>query len=199
MAQPHMGHMEQVLHIFSYLKCHLQSNTVFEPNEINWNEDQFKQYNWKDFYHEAKEVIPPNKPEPRGISVQMNMFCDSDHAGNKLTCPPHTGILIYLNSSPILEGRRGDTAKKTKTNKTMNHYNTDMVIVGDEGIKDDASDIAVDDAEAAALWEALALVYRLSNLLLVLGCLMNFKGTMNSLLLLLIKVMTPMVGTTWAG
>jgi hypothetical protein len=34
MAQPRVGHMEQVLHIFAYLKCHLQSNLVFDPNEI---------------------------------------------------------------------------------------------------------------------------------------------------------------------
>jgi hypothetical protein len=38
MTQPRIGHMEQVLHIFSYLKCHLQSNVVFDPNEINCDE-----------------------------------------------------------------------------------------------------------------------------------------------------------------
>ena len=34
MVQPHIGHMEQVLHIFSYMKCHLQSNIVFDLNEM---------------------------------------------------------------------------------------------------------------------------------------------------------------------
>jgi len=101
MAQPRIGHMEQVLHIFSYLKCHLQSNIVFDPNEIIWDEDQFKKYDWKDFYHGAAEAIPPNAPNPRGSSVQMNVFCDSDHAGNKITRRSHTGILIFLNSAPI--------------------------------------------------------------------------------------------------
>ena len=101
MAQPRIGHMEQVLHIFSYLKCHLQSNMVFDPNEINWDEEQFRKYDWKEFYHEAVEAVPPNAPAPRGISVQMNVFCDSDHAGNKVTRRSHTGILIYLNSAPI--------------------------------------------------------------------------------------------------
>jgi hypothetical protein len=57
-----MGHMEQVLYTFSYLKCHLQSNVVFDPNEIKWNEDQFKHYDWKDFYHGVREAIPPNGP-----------------------------------------------------------------------------------------------------------------------------------------
>ena len=102
MAQPRRGHMEQVLHIFAYLKCHLQSNLVFDPNEIQWDEDKFKQYDWTSFYHDAKESIPPNAPEPRGRAVQINAFCDSDHAGNKITRKSHTGILLYVNAAPVI-------------------------------------------------------------------------------------------------
>ncbi len=83
MAQPRIGHMEQVLHMFSYLKHHLQSNIVFDPNEINWDETQFQKYNWTQFYHDAREPIPFNAPAARGNPVQINVFCDSDHAGNK--------------------------------------------------------------------------------------------------------------------
>jgi hypothetical protein len=101
MAQPRMGHMEQVLHIFSYLKCHLQSNVIFDPNEIQWDELQFCKYDWTDFYHGATEAIPPNAPSPRGNPVQINVFCDADHASNKVTRRSHTGILIYLNAAPV--------------------------------------------------------------------------------------------------
>ena len=100
MAQPRIGHMEQVLHMFSYLKHHLQSNIVFDPNGINWDETQFQKYNWTQFYHDAREPIPFNAPAARGNPVQINVFCDSDHAGNKVTRRSHTGILIYLNSAP---------------------------------------------------------------------------------------------------
>jgi hypothetical protein len=44
MAQPHMGHKEQVPHIFSYSTCHLYSNIVFDPYKINWDVDQLKRY-----------------------------------------------------------------------------------------------------------------------------------------------------------
>jgi hypothetical protein len=67
MAQPRIGHMEQVLHIFSYLKYHLQSNMVFDFNGIYRDEEQFRKYDWKDFYHEAVEAVPPNSPTARGI------------------------------------------------------------------------------------------------------------------------------------
>jgi hypothetical protein len=101
MAQPRVGHMDQVIHIFEYLKNHLQSNMVFDPNSIEWDDEQFKQCDWSDFYKDAKESLPPNAPPPCGNEVQMNVFVDADHAGNKLTRRSQTRILIYLNSSPI--------------------------------------------------------------------------------------------------
>jgi hypothetical protein len=102
LAQPRVGHMQQVLHIFAYLKCHEQSTIVFDPNPIVWDECQFQKYDWKEFYGDITEPIPPNAPPPRGNAVQINAFVDADHAGNKLTRRSQTGILIYLNRAPIL-------------------------------------------------------------------------------------------------
>jgi hypothetical protein len=36
LVQPHIGHLEQVLHIVSYLKHHLNSHLVFDPNYVSW-------------------------------------------------------------------------------------------------------------------------------------------------------------------
>ena len=57
---------------------------------------------WTDFYKDAKELIPPDAPEPRGKPVEMTAFVDSDHAGDKLTRRSRTGILIFLNRAPIV-------------------------------------------------------------------------------------------------
>jgi hypothetical protein len=51
--------MEQVLHIFAYLKRHLQSNLLLDPNPIILNETEFTEYDWTDIYQYAKEAIPP--------------------------------------------------------------------------------------------------------------------------------------------
>jgi len=101
LAQPRVGHLNQALHIFSYLKHHINSHLVFDPNYVVWNNADFHEYDWTDFYHEAKEAIPPNAPEPRGHAVQINAFVDADHAGNRIARRSHTGILIYLNHAPI--------------------------------------------------------------------------------------------------
>jgi hypothetical protein len=42
-----------------------------------------------------------NAPAPRGNPVQVNVFVDADHASNKMTCRSQTGILMYVNRSPI--------------------------------------------------------------------------------------------------
>jgi hypothetical protein len=54
-------------------------------------------------------------PSPRGHSVQLNVFCDSDHAGNKVTRRSHTGILKFLNSAPIQRFRKVQSTVETST------------------------------------------------------------------------------------
>ena len=62
---------------------------------------QFKECDWRDFYGEVKEAIPPNAPVPRGKEIDLRLFVDSDHAGDKLTRRSRTGFLIYLNQALI--------------------------------------------------------------------------------------------------
>jgi hypothetical protein len=67
-----------------------------------WSEADQVDYNWSDFYGNEREAIPPNAPVPLGESVQMTVFVDADHARNLLTRRSRTGVLVYLNRSPIL-------------------------------------------------------------------------------------------------
>ena len=55
----------------------------------------------KKIYVDAKEEFPSNAPKPRGKSIQLNCFVDSDHAGDRMTRRSQTGILIYGNSAPL--------------------------------------------------------------------------------------------------
>ena len=49
-----------------------------------------------------KEAVPTNAPTPRGKDVDLRMFVDSDHAGDKVRRRSRTGFFIYLNSAPIV-------------------------------------------------------------------------------------------------
>jgi hypothetical protein len=115
LAQPRVCHMEQVLHIFAYLKHHEQTNLVFDPHFVDWDESQFQTFDWTDFYKGASESVPPNAPEPWGNPVQMNVFVDANHAGNRVTRRSHTGILLYLNSTPIMWYNKAQSTVESST------------------------------------------------------------------------------------
>jgi hypothetical protein len=115
LAQPRIGHLEQVFHIFSYLKHHLNSHLVFDPNYVTWDQASFQEFDWTEFYHDAKESIPLDAPQPRGHAVQINAFVDADHAGNKITRRSHTGILIYLNCTPIIWYSKAQSTVESST------------------------------------------------------------------------------------
>ena len=51
---------------------------------------------WKEFYPDAKEEIPSNRPAPWGLPVLINCFVDANHAGNLVTRRSHSSVLIYV-------------------------------------------------------------------------------------------------------
>ena len=75
---------------------------VFGDDYVNWNPSAFPTYDWTDFYPDVIDEVPPNAPEPQGRPVQINAFVNASHARNKLVHRSQTGILIYLNKSPII-------------------------------------------------------------------------------------------------
>jgi hypothetical protein len=40
---------------------------------------------WKEFYGEVQEELPPKMPKPWGQRVTISAFVDANHAGNKVT------------------------------------------------------------------------------------------------------------------
>ena len=100
-ALPREGHLEALLHLFAHIKSRHNARMAFDPTYAEIDMSVFIQSDWTDFYGPVKEPIPPNAPEPRGKEVELRMFVDSDHAGDKLTRRSRTGFIIYMNMAPI--------------------------------------------------------------------------------------------------
>ena len=75
LALPRIGHIEQVIHMFGYLKLHPKRKIVFDAAHPIIDERIFKKYDWYDFYRGAKEAIPFDCPEPLGNSISTHFFC----------------------------------------------------------------------------------------------------------------------------
>ena len=98
---PREGHLEQVLHIVGYLKMHKKMRLMFDSAYPTMKESWFTTYDWFDFYRDAKEAIPPNMPEARGRDVTITCFVDANHAGNVRDRKSQTGVLIFVNKTPV--------------------------------------------------------------------------------------------------
>ena len=75
---------------------------VFDDTVPTFRGEKFVKCDWSEFYPDAAEAIPQNKPTPRGNNVVMTCFVDADHAGSRKTRRSHSGILIFVNGAPIL-------------------------------------------------------------------------------------------------
>lgn len=99
-AAPRSGHLDAVLHMFSYLDSHNRSKIVMD--DTYFPHQELEKPDWGQFYPGAKEELPSDMPEPLGKALQQTMFVDASHAANIVTRQSRTGVLIFLNRAPIL-------------------------------------------------------------------------------------------------
>ena len=72
LANPRVGHLEEVFHVFAYLKSHPKSAIVFDHTTPVFDESRFTPCDWKEYYPDAKEPEPPNAPELLGEAIRRS-------------------------------------------------------------------------------------------------------------------------------
>jgi hypothetical protein len=115
LAAPREGHLEQVFHIFGYLKKVPRKRIAFDPDYPEIDESRFKAYDWNDIYRDAEEAIPPNAPEPLGKPVSIHCFVDANLAGNVVTRRSQTGIFIFINRAPVVWHSKKQNTVESRT------------------------------------------------------------------------------------
>jgi hypothetical protein len=102
MAAPREGHLTAVFHVFAYLKNKHNAKLIYDPSYPQIETNDFKNdEDWKAFYGEVKEAIPPNAPPARGRSVMIRIYVDADHAGNMVTRRSRTGYVQFVNNAVV--------------------------------------------------------------------------------------------------
>ncbi len=115
LALPREGHLQQVYHIFAFLKNKPKRTVAFDPQHPDIEESRFVKCDWHDFYRGAKEPIPGDAPEPRGNFVSTHCFVDADHAGNRVTRRSQSGILLFINRAPVIWYSKRQNTVETST------------------------------------------------------------------------------------
>jgi hypothetical protein len=112
---PRAGHLEQAFHIFGYLKTHPKRKIGLDPSHPEINENRFQKCDWEEFYSDAEEAIPENKPEPQGKSMPTHCFVDANHAGDTETKRSQTGILLFCNKAPNMRFSKRQNSVEAST------------------------------------------------------------------------------------
>ena len=118
LALPREGHLEQVFHIFGYLKAHPNTELVFDPTVPDLDLSGFEQRDWttSEFGHlQGKEEVSPKMPQPRGLGFIIYAEVDADHASDTVTRRSRTGFLVYINSSLIYWSSKKQTSVKSSS------------------------------------------------------------------------------------
>jgi hypothetical protein len=103
---PREKHLLMAKRIVGYLKRFPAYRIVLNPNPLDATKitKNFQQHdNWTELYLETEEEIPQDKAEVLTSSkpVQITIFVDADHAHCEVTRRSATGILVFINSTPV--------------------------------------------------------------------------------------------------
>ena len=115
LALPRVGHLDAVYHIFAYLSKHETSRIIFDSTDQVPIDPTYHRPDWSAFYENLEEELPAKMPEPLGRPVSLHVFVDANHAGNLVTRRSHTGILLFIQNSPIVWLSRRQNTVETST------------------------------------------------------------------------------------
>lgn len=101
-ASPRVGHLDRVKRIFGYLLKMKHAATRFRTSMPDHSEHPIVEYDWeKSVYSNAKELIPDDSPKSYGPSVSLTTFVDANLCHDMVSGKSITGIIHFLNKTPI--------------------------------------------------------------------------------------------------
>ena len=122
LALPCSGHLEQLYHIFLYLRLHHNMEIIFDPTEPTIDKELFEKQDWSNSVYatdgkDLKETLPGNMLEPRGKGLTMKAHVDTDHTGELATKKSRTGFFILSKFSSYLLA-----FKETNVSRNINFW-----------------------------------------------------------------------------
>ena len=101
LALPKEGHLDALFQIHAYLEKRHNSRIVLDPTYLKEPQCEFIECDWREFYGNVKEPIPPNAPRPLGKEVDLRLHTDLSHADDKLMRRFRTGYFVFMNMALI--------------------------------------------------------------------------------------------------
>lgn len=101
-AAPRRGHLDRAKRIYGYLSCMRNAAICIRTKEPDFSAIPDPDHDWKySVYGDTKEEIPHDAPKPLGKFVTTVHYVDANLMHCTLTGKSVTGILHFLNGTPI--------------------------------------------------------------------------------------------------
>ncbi len=85
-----------------YLKTFNKGRIIIDTNYFDHSNLKSQEHEtWRAMYPNAKDEIPPKMPHPMGKKVRITAYVDADHAHDLVTQWSVSGIIIFLNKTPV--------------------------------------------------------------------------------------------------
>jgi len=118
---PREGHLIAVKRIFGYLRTFPAGELLINPRPFEHPKLTNQGVKWQEFYPDADEEIPEDRPEPLKTKAQVTIYVDADHAHDTVTRRSVTGILVFINQTLVRF-----VSKRQKTVETSS-YGSELV------------------------------------------------------------------------
>ena len=119
-AMPREVNLEELLHIFAYIKKHMNYKMVFDSSipDIDMNYLQCQDWSYSIYSSTGdtlEKYLQPNISTSLGSGFKIHCFVDADHAGESLTRRSRTGFIVLLNNSSIYWHTKKQASAETST------------------------------------------------------------------------------------
>ena len=114
-AAPREGHFNRMLRVFGYLKRYPKYGIGIDTNEISLPTSEESNVKWDEQYPGAMEELPGDMPAPKGKAVNITVYVDADHAHDQVTRRSVTGILLFVNNTPVKWHSKRQNTVETST------------------------------------------------------------------------------------
>ena len=103
-TEPRIGHLARLKRIYGYLKNRTFKHGAirFRTGPITHDLSKDVEYDWeRTVYGPVTELKPKEAPPPRGPSVTTTTYCDANLYHDKITGRALSGVLHFVNGTPI--------------------------------------------------------------------------------------------------
>ena len=101
---PKEGHLQGMIRVFGYLKKWNKGAIVIDPKHPDHPTfDVTDHQTWQEFYPDAEEMVPGESERPKalGEKARITVCKDSDHAHDVVTRRSVTGVMLFINNTPV--------------------------------------------------------------------------------------------------